>query len=184
MHRFIVRIVDRGALPLRQLGWVIVASLSTSCSASISLTLMCALYRSAEKSAAALKRNRAERCPNQATPCLGRGVGGPCNGRNVSDGIVPRRPLRSDTVIDSKFLWPPERLNAAPNGKRGVRTGWPLVPLRTYSYISLPVSLVSRAIYFGCQPSNRFASDFSSLSSGRRVCVVPYHNQRLGRSGL
>ena len=54
VHRFIVRVVDRG-VALRQLGWV-VASLSTSCSANVSLALMCALYRSAENSAAALRR--------------------------------------------------------------------------------------------------------------------------------
>ena len=46
-------------LPLRQLRWVVHARVSTSCSANVSLTLMCALYRSAEKSAAALKRETA-----------------------------------------------------------------------------------------------------------------------------
>ena len=66
-----------------------------------------------------------------------------------SAGSSPLTILQSDTAIDGKFLWPPERLNAAPGGTRGARTGWLVVPLRTYSYISLPVSLVSRTIYFG-----------------------------------
>ena len=48
-----------------------------------------------QKSAAALKReNRSERSPNKAAPCLGGDVGGPCNVRNVSGGIVPRRPVQ------------------------------------------------------------------------------------------
>ena len=42
--------------PLKQRGWVVVACLSTSCRANVSFTLICAFYRFAEKSAAALKR--------------------------------------------------------------------------------------------------------------------------------
>ena len=46
-------------LPLRQPGWVVVASLSTSCSANVSLTLICALCHGTGKSAAALKTENA-----------------------------------------------------------------------------------------------------------------------------
>ena len=58
-------------LPLRQLGWVVVASLSTLCSANVSLALIYVLCHAAGKSAAALNGRRAERSPNQAAPCLG-----------------------------------------------------------------------------------------------------------------
>ena len=48
-------------LPLRQPGWAVVASLSTSCSVNVSLTLICALCHAAGKSTAALKT---ENVPN------------------------------------------------------------------------------------------------------------------------
>ena len=44
----------------------------------------------------------------------------------------------SDISIDRKFLWPPEGLNAAPGGTCGPHVVCPVVPLRKYSYISLP----------------------------------------------
>ena len=50
-------------LPLRQPGWVVVTSLGTSCSANISLTLICALCHAAGKSAAALKTENAPNGP-------------------------------------------------------------------------------------------------------------------------
>ena len=51
-------------LPLRQSGWVVVPSLSTSCSANVSLTLICALCHATGKSAAALKTVKAPNDPN------------------------------------------------------------------------------------------------------------------------
>ena len=47
-----------------------------------------------------------------------------------------------DTTIDGKFVHSPERFNVTTGRTYGVRTGWPVVLLRTCSYISLPVSLV------------------------------------------
>ena len=50
-------------LSLRQPGWVVVASLSTLCSANVSLTLIYALCHAAGKSAAALKTENAPNSP-------------------------------------------------------------------------------------------------------------------------
>ena len=65
-------------LPLRQPGWVVVASLSTSCRCErllvvdISVVLCCREVGSCFENG-----KHVERSPNQAAPCLGRGVCGP-----------------------------------------------------------------------------------------------------------
>ena len=58
-------------LTLRQIGWVIIASLSTSCIANVSLTLICSLCHAAGKSAAALKKKRRRTVPYSGRPMLG-----------------------------------------------------------------------------------------------------------------
>ena len=147
-------------LPLRQPGWVVVASLSTSCCANVSLTLICALCHAAGKSAAALKTENAPNGPlvrplhawDEASvgPEMVRTCrvasyhGAPFSWVLTSYhlSISNRRPLRSNTVVDVKFFRPPERLNTATWRYMWCVTGWPVVPLRTYSYTSLLVFLV------------------------------------------
>ena len=57
-------------LPLRQIGWAIIANLSTSCIANVSLTLICALCYAAGKSAAALKMKMRRTVPYSGHPML------------------------------------------------------------------------------------------------------------------
>ena len=167
-------------LPLRQPGWVVVASLSTSCNANVSLTLIYRLCHAAGKSAATLKTENVPNGP-QGAPYLGRGVRSPCDGQNVSGGRHPvqrvltsnhlsisnRRPLRSNTAIEDKFFRPSERLNASiwryiwcVYRLAGGTASDILVhfPASFSSWLSdiLRLSIASR----------RIASSFSSLSSG------------------
>ena len=143
-------------LPLRQPGWVVVASMSTSCSANVSLTLICELCHAAGKSAAALKTVNAPNDPLMRPPhAWDEASVGPENVRTCRVAsyqgapfsriltsnhlsILNRRPLRSDTAIFRL----PERFNAAI-----WRYMWCVYRLaggtvRTYSYTSLLVSLV------------------------------------------
>ena len=118
-------------LPLKQPGWVVVASLSTTCSANVSLTLTCALCHAAGKSAAALKTenapngppirlprawDKASVAPEMVRTCRGASYYGTPFTRVLTSNhlsISNRRALRSDTAIDDKLFRPPERLNAA-----------------------------------------------------------------------
>ena len=118
-------------LLLRQPGWVVVASFSTSCSANVSLTLVCALCHAAVKSAAALKTENAPNGPlirpprawdeASVAPEIVRPwrvalyQGAPFSRLLTSNhlSISNRRPLRFDTAIYDRFLPPPEGLNAA-----------------------------------------------------------------------
>ena len=103
-------------LPLRQPGWVVVASLSTSCSANVSLTLICALCHAAGKSAAALKTvnapndplirpphawDEASVAPEIVRTCRVASYQGAPFSRILTSNhlsISNRRPLRSDTA--------------------------------------------------------------------------------------
>ena len=120
-------------IPMKNLGWVVVASLSIACSANVSLTLMCALHHSAARSAAALKRETVPTGLLTRPPhVLGEAsvvpvMVGTCSVVSCHSALFSRvfifTTLWSNTAIDGKFLWPPERLNAAPGGTRGACTG-------------------------------------------------------------
>ena len=118
-------------LLLRQPGWAVVASLSISCSANVSLTLICALCHAARKSAAALKTENAPNCPLIRPPhawdeasvapeivrtCRVASYQGAPFSRLLTShhlSISNRRPLRFDSALDDRFFRPPERLNVA-----------------------------------------------------------------------
>ena len=117
-------------LPLRKPGKIVVASLSTSCSANVSLTLMCALCYAAGKSTAALKTQKAPNGSLMRRPHSWDEVPGApvmirtCRVTSYHDSslsrvrtsnhlsIPNRRPQRPDTAIGDTLLWPPERLSA------------------------------------------------------------------------
>ena len=114
-------------LPLRPPGRVVVTSLGTSCSANVSLTLICALCRAAEKSVAALKAENAPNGPLIRPPLawdeasvapeivrtcrVASYQGAPFSRLLTSNhlSISNRRPLRFDTAIDDRLLRPSER---------------------------------------------------------------------------
>ena len=114
-------------LPLRPPGWVVVTSLGTSCSANVSLTLICALCHAAGKSAAALKAENAPNGPLIRPPLawdeafvapeivrtcrVASYQGAPFSRLLTSNylSISNRRPLRFDTAIDDRLLRPSER---------------------------------------------------------------------------
>ena len=118
-------------LPLRQPGWVVLVSLSTSCSANVSLTLICALCHAAGKSAVALKTENAPNgslirpphawdeafvAPEIVRTCRVTSYQGAPFSRLLTSNhlsISNRRPLRFDTAIGYRFFRLPERLNAA-----------------------------------------------------------------------
>ena len=118
-------------LPLRQHGWVVVATLSASCSANVSLTLICALCHAAGRSAAALKTenmsndtlikpphawDEASVAPEIVRTCrVASYQGAPFSWLLTSNhlSISNRRPLRFDAAVDDRFFRLPERLNAA-----------------------------------------------------------------------
>ena len=108
--------------PLRQGGWIVVVSLSTSRCANVSLTLTCALCHAAGKSAGALKTENAPNGPLIRPPhgwdeafvaldmvitCRVASYHGALFSRVLTSNylsISNRRPLRSDTAFDDKFL--------------------------------------------------------------------------------
>ena len=118
-------------LPLRQPGRVVVASLSISCSANVSLTLICALCHADGKSVTALKTENAPNGPLIRPPhawdeasvapdivrtCRVASYQGapfsrllPSNHLYISD----RRPLRFDTAIDESFFSASEALKCS-----------------------------------------------------------------------
>ena len=147
-------------LPFKQPGWVVVASLSTSCSANVSLTLICALCHAAEKLAAALKTENAPNSPlirsahawDEASvdPVMVRACrvasyhGAPFSRVLTSNHLFVSncRPLRSDTSIDDKLFRPPGLLNLAIWRYMWCVYRLAVVPPRAYSYISLLIYLV------------------------------------------
>ena len=118
-------------LSLRQPGWVVVASLSTLCSANVSLTLIYALCHAAGKSAAALKTENAPNSPLIRPPhawdetsvapemvrtCRVASYHGAVFSRVLTSNylsISNRRPRCSDSAIDGEFFRPQERFDAA-----------------------------------------------------------------------
>ena len=112
-------------LSLRPPGRIVVTSLSTSCSANVSLTLICALCRAAGKSVAALKAENAPNGPLIRLPLawdeasvapeivsrVASYQGAPFRRLLTSNhlSISNRRPLRFDTAIDDRLLRPSER---------------------------------------------------------------------------
>ena len=172
-------------LPLRQPGWVVVASLSTSCSANVSLTLICALCNATGKSTAALKTENAPNDPLIRPPhawdeaavapeivriCrVGSYQGATFSLLHTSKhlSISNRRPLRFDTAIDERFFWPPERLNAAIWRymwcvyRLAGGTATDILVHFPASFSSWPNDVLRLSI-----ASRRIASSFRSLSSG------------------
>ena len=114
-------------LPLGQPGWAIVTSLGTSCSANVSLTLICTLCHAAGKSAAALKTengpndplirpplawDEASVAPEIVRTCRVASYQGAPFSRLLTSNylsISNRRPLRFDTAIDDRLLRPSEK---------------------------------------------------------------------------
>ena len=183
MHRFIIASTTV-VLPLRQPGWLVVASLSTSCSANVSLTLTCALCYATGKSAAALKAENAPNGPLISPPhawdeasvapeiiriCRVASYQGAPFSRLLTSNhlsISNRRPRRFNTAIDDRFFQPPERLNAAI-----WRYMWCVYRLAggaaTDILVRFPASLSSwRNDILRSIASRRVASSFRSLSSG------------------
>ena len=118
-------------LPLRQPGWALVTSLSTSCRVNFSLALICALCYAAGKSAAAFKTENAPNgplirslhawdeasvAPEMVRTCRAALYYGVPFSRVLTSNhlsISNHRPLCSDPAIDDKLFRPPGRLNAA-----------------------------------------------------------------------
>ena len=190
-------------LPVTQPGWVVIASLNTSCSANVSLTLICALCHLAGESAAALKTENVPNGPlirpthawDEASVAsvmfrtwrVASYHGGPFSRVLTSYhlSVSNHRPLWSDTAIDGKLFRPSERLSAAIWWYM-----WCVFRLvggtATDIHVYLPASFSSWVsdILWRSIASRGIASTFSSLSSGRRTCVAPYRNQGLERPGL
>ena len=115
-------------LLLSQPGWVVVAILGTSCSAKVSLTLICALCHSARISAVVLKMENASNRPLFRPPhawdeasvalvivrtCRVASYHGASSSPVLTSNhlsISKRRPLQSDTAIGGQSVRPPERL--------------------------------------------------------------------------
>ena len=172
-------------LPLRQPGWVVIASLSTSCSANVSLTLICTLCHAAGKSAAALKTRNAPNGPLIRPPhawdeaSVAPEIVRTCRVASYQRApfsrlltskhfsISNRKALRFDTAIDDSFFRPPERLNAAI-----WRYMWCVYRLAggtaTDILVHFPTSFSSwlNDILRLSNASRRIASSFRSLSSG------------------
>ena len=146
-------------LPLRPPGCVVVTSLGTSCSANVSLTLICALCHAAGKPAAALKAENAPNGPLIRPPLAWEEVsvapeivkafrvasyqGAPFSWLLTSNylSISNRRPLRFDTVIDDRLLRPSEKGGVLTYRASGVssRAFCRLLPANTTSQSMRPV---------------------------------------------
>ena len=89
-------------------------------------------------------------------------------------GSTPLTTLRSDTAIDGKLIWSPDRWNAATGGTCGVRTDWPMGTL-----VHFPACFSSwlNDILRLSIASDRIASSLLAVyPMGRRACVAPYRN--------
>ena len=172
-------------LSLRQPGWVVVASLSTSCSANVSLTLICTLCHAAGKSAAALKTENAPNdplirplhawdeapvAPEIVSVCQVASYQGSPFSRLLTSNhpsISNRRAPRFDTAIDDRVFQLPERSNAAIWRyvwcvyRLAGGTATDILVHFPASFSSWPNDILRLSI-----ASRTIASSFSSLSSG------------------